>query len=97
MRNETSFAFSDPVNTTEKKTNILKSLPSRQLSLWKQRAREKMKERDRTRGQGYEAVNNEDFDDGDNDLDETKNPTKKGKFERTEPLSVRIVNLRNKR
>ena len=56
-----------------------------------------MKERDRTRGQVYEAVNNEDFDEGDNDLEETKNPTKKGKFERTEPLSVRIVNLRNKR
>jgi len=56
-----------------------------------------MKERDRTRGQVYEAVNNEDFDEGDNDLEETKNPTKKGKFERTKPLSVRIVNLRNKR
>lgn len=91
-----NFLSSDEDITLAKKPNILKNLPSRQLSLWKQRARAKMQERDRTTGQMYEVVNNEDSDDG-SELDETKQPMKKGKFEQTEPLSVRIVKMRNRR
>lgn len=76
---------------------MLKNLPSRQLSLWKQQARERMRERDRTRGKVYEAVNNDDLDDVNSDLDDDKNTNKKGKYEQTEPLSERVKKLRNRR
>ena len=76
---------------------MLKNLPSRQLSLWKQRARERIRERDRTRGKDYEAVNNEDLDEENSDLDDDKITTKKGKYEQTEPLSERVKKLRDRR
>ncbi|KAM7443038.1 Transmembrane channel-like [Porites harrisoni] len=86
----------DDDNDGVKKVNVLKTLPSRQLSLWKNRARKKMKERDRTRGQIYEAINNEDSDE-EHDFESTKRTDKLGKSVQTEPLAVRILRVRKRR
>lgn len=51
---------------------------------------------DGSRAHDYEAVPNDDSDE--NDLHaETNSTTRKGKFEQTEPLSVRLVSLRKRR
>lgn len=76
----------------------MKNLPSRQLSLWKKQARKKMQDikADASRAHDYEAVPNDDSDE--NDLHaETNSTTRKGKFEQTEPLSVRLEGLRKRR
>ena len=55
-----------------------------------------MKERDRTRGQIYEAINNEDSDE-EHDFESTKRTDKLGKSVQTEPLAVRILRVRKRR
>ena len=91
---KTCFALPDEGDPNAKRSNILINLPSRQLSLWKRKARRKMQEGDRTRANDYEAVNSEDSDE--DDLGESKSKTRKKKFEQTEPLSVRLVRLRKR-
>ncbi|KAL9981399.1 hypothetical protein ACROYT_G010099 [Oculina patagonica] len=85
----------DEADPNSKRSNILKNLPSRQLSLWKRKTRKKMQDGDRSRADDYEAVNSEDSDE--DVLDETKSTTRKKKFEQTEPLSERLVKLRKRR
>lgn len=91
----TYFALPDEGDPNSKRSNILKNLPSRQLSLWKRKARKKMQDGDRSRANDYEAVNSEDSDE--DGLDETKSTTRKKKFGQTEPLSERLVKLRKRR
>lgn len=55
-----------------------------------------MKERDRTRGQIYEAINNEHSDE-EHDFESTKRTDKLGKFVQTEPLAARILRVRKRR
>lgn len=92
---ETCLALPDEGDPKSKRPNILKNLPSRQLSLWKRQARKKMQHGDRSRANDYEAVNSEDSDE--DDLDENKSTTRKSKLEKTEPLSARVVKLRKRR
>lgn len=87
--------YSDEDDTNSKIADILKSLPSRQLSLWKRRTKRKMQGKDRPRSDGYEAVNNEDFDDEER-IDAATSSSKE-KFEQTEPLSARLMKLRTRR
>ena len=92
---ETCLALPDEGDPKSKRSNILKNLPSRQLSLWTRQARKKMQHGDRSRANDYEAVNSEDSDE--DDLDENKSTTRKSKLEQTEPLSARVVKLRKRR
>ena len=94
-RQETCFSLADEDDTNSKIADILKSLPSRQLSLWKRRTKRKMQGKDRPRSDGYEAVNNEDFDDEER-MDAATSSSKE-KFEQTEPLSARLMKLRTRR
>jgi len=94
-RQETCFSLADEDDADSKRAVILKNLPSRQLSLWQRQARRKMKGKDRPRSHDYEAVNNEDSDDEEL-MDEATSATRK-KFEQTEPLSVRLMKLRQRR
>lgn len=54
-----------------------------------------MRGKDRPRSDGYEAVNNEDFDDEER-MDAATSSSKE-KFEQTEPLSARLMKLRKRR
>ena len=94
-RQETCFSLADEDDTNSRRADILKSLPSRQLSLSQRRARREMPGKDRPRSHGYEAVNNEDSDD-EQRMDEATSSTKE-KFEQTEPLSARLMKLRKRR
>ena len=54
-----------------------------------------MQAKDRPRSDGYEAVNNEDFDDEERINEATS--SSREKFEQTEPLSARLMELRKSR
>lgn len=94
-RQETCFSLAEEDDANSRRTDILKNLPSRQLSLWQRQARRKMQGKDRPRSHDYEAVNNEDSDD-EKQMDEATSSTRK-KFEQTEPLSVGLTKLRKRR
>ena len=74
--------------------NVLKALPSRQLSLWKRRAQDRLRQKRHTRGKDYEAIGGEGSEDDDS---ADSHGATKGKFEQTEPLSVRLMRLRQRR
>ena len=94
-RRETCFSLADEDDASSKRADILKKLPSRQLSLWQRQARKKMKNKDRSRSHDYEAVNNEDSDD--DELAEEATSSTRKKFSQTEPLSVQLMKLRKRR